>query len=123
MSSFLVTMSAVESRMPNLPSEMLKLFETKCAPALEMLAQAETDGRVFGGVHFGARRLSFFMRGSPSEVEEFTMKLPLWSTATTEVTPLTSFSDRLALETSLVEEMKKMCVEKGCAQSCESTCN
>lgn len=108
MTTFLVTMTAVESRMPNKPSDMLNMVDTTCIPGLRALAQAESDGKILGGVNVGVRQFSFIMRSTSQEVERFVLTLPFWGVSTTEVVALHSFSERLVTDNVMRQQLSNM---------------
>lgn len=90
------------------PQDAVHLTERFVLPTLEGIAALRNDGRIIaGGPVAGAMSFSFVVRsGSPRQVEETVMSLPLWSRSETTIVPLGDVNERAALVRQRLEKIK-----------------
>jgi hypothetical protein len=91
------------------PGDALKILESIVLPSFDALMKLEGEKKILGGgLPVGERAFVFIMEASSSEeLDEVLRKIPMWGTLDWEVTPLTSFGARAAIERQAVKELKK----------------
>ncbi len=94
---YLVQMRLADSARPASPEAGTRLIEEYVAPTLEACSRLQKEEKILaGGPVSGSIALSFVVRAaSTRELDGILGSLPLWSLMETNVTPLTTFEDRL----------------------------
>ncbi len=105
---YLVEMKLADSARPASPEAGILLIEQYVAPTLEACARMQKEEKILaGGPVSGSIALSFIVRApSTRELDRILGGLPLWSLMETNVTPLTTFEDRLGVVGPWAERLK-----------------
>ncbi len=105
---YLVEMRLANAARPASPEAGTRLIEQYVAPTLEACTRLQREGKILaGGPVSGSIALSFVVRtASTRELDGILGALPLWSLMETEVTPLTTFEDRLVAVRPWAERLK-----------------
>src|SRR5262249_10818494 len=90
------------------PQDGISFIEQYILPSLELCAKLENEKQILaGGPANGAIRLVMIVSaGSAQELDELIGSLPIWPQMETTVTPLTSFSGRMAALRPRLESLK-----------------
>jgi muconolactone delta-isomerase len=90
------------------PQDGISFIEQYILPSLELCAKLEGEKRILsGGPANGAIRLVMIVSAeSAQELDEIIASLPIWPQMETTVTPLTSFSGRMATLRPRLERLK-----------------
>ena len=80
---------------------------TMVFPSFAMLQDLEQKGTIHGGVTVGAREIVFIAEAEDNaEVDRLIKRLPLWPMVSTEVIPLTSFTQRHSDDKAMFAKME-----------------
>jgi len=90
------------------PQDGISFIEQYILPSLELCTKLEGEKRILaGGPANGAIRLVMIVSAeSAQELDEIIASLPIWPQMETTVTPLTSFSGRMATLRPRLEGLK-----------------
>jgi hypothetical protein len=106
---YLVDMKlAADGRPTGGPQDGISFIEQYILPSLELCKKLEGEKRILaGGPANGAIRLVLIVSAeSPQELDEIIASLPIWPQMETTITPLTSFSGRMATLRPRLEGLK-----------------
>lgn len=106
---YLVEFKATEAGAPMSREQSIELLQNLIVPSLQTLANLEKEGRILGGgVFVGERAAAFIMAAeSHEEVTKVVRALPAWGVWEWHITPLETFAYRAALESKVVEDLRK----------------
>ena len=107
---YLVEMRIVDQLRATTPKEGIAFIEQIVLPTLALCNKLRDEKKILaGGPMSGTIGLALLMDvGSPLELDEILISLPLWSRMTTHVTPLTTFDDRGRALQAQIERLKAL---------------
>lgn len=112
---YLVQLRLSSSARPMTPSDGIAFIERFIFPTLERCKHLQQAGKIAaGGPVSGSVALALIVNvESPKELDGLITSLPLWSRMEADVTPLSTFDDRLESIAPLREALKAQLRESG----------
>jgi hypothetical protein len=91
------------------PQQLAAVVENAVLPSLDTLGKWDAERRISGGLVTGARAFAFVIDASTNdELDKILQGLPVWGLVSWQVTPLTSFADRIPRDRQSAQQLKTM---------------
>jgi muconolactone delta-isomerase len=106
---YLVQLRLASSSRPTTPQEGVAFIEQLIFPTLELCKKLQDEKKILaGGPVGGAVALALIVSvESAQELDDLVTSLPIWPRMETEVTPLTTFNDRMQALRPRLELLKR----------------